>query len=111
SNRKLIGFVSFGTDTKRVKRPQLFVLSSFGRHQLATLRACCGGDSLLAGPPARFADRRAASAFRLRFVSFSFQGARSIVPSCAEELGFVKFTRTRKLCFTPSFALLSQETV
>jgi hypothetical protein len=39
-------------------------MSSSSGYPLATLRSCCGGDSLLAGPPARLGDGRAASTFR-----------------------------------------------
>jgi hypothetical protein len=44
-------------------RLTLFLLSSSRRHRLATLRPRCGGNSLLAGPPARVADKRAPYAF------------------------------------------------
>jgi len=38
-------------------------VSSSKRNRLGSLRSCCGGGSLLAGPPAPFADRRALCAF------------------------------------------------
>ena len=53
----------------RSQAPPLFALSSSGRHRLATLRSRCGGNSLLTGPPARVADRRASSAFRFAWLS------------------------------------------
>jgi hypothetical protein len=51
-------------------RLRFSVMSSYGGYPLATLRPRCGGSSLLAGPPARFGDKRAASAFLVTLLVF-----------------------------------------